>query len=78
MAGVLGSQALEEVLDGVREPVVRGGLGSPGCVASRGRHGEECEDGDPRGLVFVGNVRVVTCGSEPVFAAGVAVFVVRA
>ena len=78
MAGVLGPKALQEVPDGFREPVVRSGLGSPCRVAADRGHGEECEDGDPRGLVFVGDVRVVPRGGKPVLAARVAVFVVWA
>ena len=71
-------EALEQRLDGLREALVRRGLRDPGRVAAGGRHGEEGEEGDARGLALVGDVGVEGRRGEVALAALPAVGVVWA
>lgn len=73
---VLSPQPLQEGLEGFREPVVGCCLGGPASVAASLRNLEEREERDARGLVFIGDIRVVTDGGEPACAAAQSVQVV--
>ena len=77
-AAVLGTQALEEGLDGLGETCVGCCLRGPACVASCLWDGEEGQDGDSGGLALVGHVGVVSYCGEFVAPVAVAVLVVGA
>jgi hypothetical protein len=60
------AQALQQLLDGWREALVRRRLRHPRRVAARRRHLQQRQDGDGRWLVLVRHIRVVPRRCEPV------------
>lgn len=78
VAAVLGTEALEQGLDGWRETVVCSCLGGPCRVSAGLGDREQGQDGDAWGLVLVGDVGVVAGGGEFVALVAVAVLVVWA
>ncbi len=77
-AAVLGSQAFQESLDGLREALVRHGLRGPAGVATSGRHGKQGENGDSGRLVLVGDIGMVSNGAELVAPVPAPILVVGA
>ena len=61
---MLRAQAVEQALDRGRQAFVCGNLGYPGRVAACGGDLEQGQDGDSRGLMLIGDVRVVSGGGE--------------
>jgi hypothetical protein len=61
---MLGSQAFQELLDGIRETIVSSYLRNPTRISSGAGNSKECKNGDSRGLVLVADIRVVASGSE--------------
>jgi hypothetical protein len=56
---VLRTQTLNELLDRVRQPLVRSDLRDPASVAACRRDTQQSEEGDSRRLVLVRDIRVV-------------------
>jgi len=74
---MFGAQTLQQCLDGSAKSRICCCLRGPAGVAARGRHRQQCQDGDTRRLVFVGDIGVVSRSRQLVELAPITILVVR-